>query len=245
MTAFTRRGASLLGLSVFLVLVPVAFRVAWVSLKPSAPEGVDSATVEVTLIRCGLDAEALAAAGLTSNEVTAVVTAMTTAIGEAPDALVDADAAMASARVAADALTRNVASGLATDQEIANLASAKTTLANAESARATVLNGLFDDATAGLAAGKKATLATIRANRGQELPVEFLAKSRDHTEWHALRQALSNERICAKIGDEPDQSMQSALATWRAEEACAAAKSAFDTNGDAVKTAWDSAVDGG
>ena len=65
-----------------------------------------------------------------------------------------------------------------------------------------------------------------------------------HTEWHALRKALSNERICEKIGDEPDEAMQQALTTWRAEESCAAAKSAFDTNGAAVKAAWDSAVGG-
>ena len=107
-----------------------------------------------------------------------------------------------------------------------------------------MLDGLFDDATSSLAQAKIAALATIRSNRDQELPVEFLAKSREHTEWHALRKALNNERICAKIGDDPDQSMQSALATWRSEESCAAAKSACDTNGDAVKSAWDSAVSG-
>ena len=67
------------------------------------------------------------------------------------------------------------------------------------------------------------TLSAIRANSDQEMPVEFLVKSREHTEWHALRKALANERICAKIGDEPDPGMQTKLATWRAEEACAAA----------------------
>jgi hypothetical protein len=38
--------------------------------------------------------------------------------------------------------------------------------------------------------------------------------------------------------------MQTKLATWRAEEACAAAKASCDANGDAVKSAWDSAVGG-
>jgi hypothetical protein len=169
---------------------------------------------------------------------------MTSALGEDPAALENADAAVAAARVSADALMRKVASGLASQEEVAALASAKTALTSAEAARTTVLNGLFTDATAALTQAKVATLSTIRSNRDQELPVEFLVKTREHAEWHALRKALSNERICAKIGDDPDQAMQSALATWRADEKCAAAKTAVDTNGDAVKAAWDSAVGG-
>jgi hypothetical protein len=244
MTALTRRGASLLGIAVALILVPVAFRFAWVSLAPTAHAASGNGALEVTLIRCGLDAEALAAAGLSSNEVSAVVGAMSDAIAADPGTLENADAALASARVEADALTRRVASGLASDDEIAALASAKATRSSAEAARVAVLDGLFEDATAGLAQAKIDALELIRANRAQELPVEFLAKSRELTEWHALRKALANERICAKLGDDPDQAMQSALATWRAEESCASAKSAYDTNGDSVKSAWDTAVGG-
>lgn len=244
MTTATRNGASLLGIAVMVVLLPVALRFAWVSLSPTALAAEGEVALETTLIRCGLDAEAMAAAGLTSNEVGAVATAMTAAIGENPVALKNADAALASARVTADSLTRKVASGLASPEEVAALASAKTALSNAEAARTAALDGLFTDATAGLSQPKAATLSMIRSNRDQELAIEFLVKSREHTEWHALRKALSNERICAKIGDDPDQAMQAALATWRAEESCAAAKSACDTNGDAVKSAWDSAVSG-
>lgn len=244
MTALTRRGASLLGLAVLVVVVPLAARLAWVSIRPTALAAEGEVPLEVTLIRCGLDADALSAAGLTANEVGAVATAMTSALGEAPAALENADASVAAARVSADALTRKVASGLASQEEVADLASAKTALTNAETARTAVLDGLFADATAGLSQAKITTLTTIRSNRAQELPIEFLVKSREHTEWHALRKALSNERICEKIGDEPDQAMQSALATWRAEEKCAAAKTAVDTNGDAIKAAWDSAVGG-
>lgn len=132
----------------------------------------------------------------------------------------------------------------ASQEEVTALATAKTTLASAEAARDAVLDGLFADATAGLSQAKIDALALIRANRDQHLPVEFLTKSRDHTEWHALRKALNNERVCAKIGDEPDPSMQSSLSTWRAEPCCANAKSACDTNSDAVQAAWDSAVNG-
>lgn len=244
MTTANRKGASLLGIAVAVVFLPLALRYAWISFAPNTLAATSNGSLEVTLIRCGLDAEAMAAAGLTSNEVGAVATAMTAAIGEDPAALESADAAMASARVTADSLTRKVSSGIATQEEVAALASAKTALSNAEAARTAVLDGLFTDATAVLSQPKAATLSTIRSNRDQELSIEFLVKSREHTEWHALRKALSNERICATIGDEPDQAMQTALATWRADEKCAAAKTAVDTNGDAVKSAWDSAVGG-
>ena len=244
MTALARRGASLLALAVLLIAVPIAARLAWVAARPPAAAAEGQEGAEVALIRAGLDGEALAAAGLSAQETTAVVTAFEEEWGEAAAALAQADEGYASARVASDALTRKVASGLASQEEVAALAAAKTALTNAEAARTAAVDGLFEKATIDLAAAKTATLYAIRANRGQDLPVEFLVKSREHTEWHALRKALSNERVCAKIGDEPDQAMQSALATWRADQKVAAAKTAVDTNGDAVKAAWDSAVGG-
>jgi len=244
MTTAARKGASFIGIALAVVLVPLALRFAWVSLAPTAHAASSGGSLEVTLLRCGLESKSLAAAGVSSNEVAAVVGAMSDAIAADPGALGNADAAVASARMHADALTRKVASGLATQEEVAALASAKSALSNAEAARAAVIDGLFADATEGLAPSKVTALSAIRANRVQELPVEFLVKSREHTEWHALRKALANERICAKIGDEPDPGMQTKLATWRAEEACAAAKAACDANGDAVKSAWDSAVGG-
>lgn len=244
MTTATRNGASLLGIAVVIVLLPVALRFAWVSLSPTAFAASGPDSVEGPLLRCGLDAEALAAAGVTSDEVASVVNAMSAAIAADPGALGNADAAVASARVEADALTRKVSSGLASQEVVAALASAKTALSNAEASRAGVIDGLFADATEGLPPAKVAALSTIRANREQELAIEFLVKSREHTEWHALRKALNNERICAKIGDQPDPELQTKLATWRAEPSCAAAKSACDTHGDSVKAAWDSAVGG-
>jgi hypothetical protein len=242
MTKLARQGASLLGLALILVLVPIGLRIAWLSLKGPvlAAEGLPD--LEVQLLRTGLDSGALAAAGLSAQETSALVDAFGTAVAEAPSALADADAQYASARVSSDALTRKVASGLASQEEVTALAQAKAAFEAAKTARAQVLDGWFDDAIVGLSSPKANTLALLRANHDRVPAIELLVKERTDAEWHAIHKALNNERIAAKIGDEPNQAQQTALAAWRADPACATAKTNHDSNSAAVKTAWLAAV---
>jgi hypothetical protein len=242
MTYLARKGASLLGLALILVLVPIGVRLAWLSLKGPARAAAAGADVEVHLLRAGLDSSALAAAGLTAQETTALVDAFASAVAGAPSALADADAQYASARTSSDALSRKVASGLASQEEVTALAQAKTALEAAKTARVQVLDGWFNDATEGLSPAKRTTLANLRANHGRVPAIELLVKERSDAEWHAIHKALNNERIAAKIGDEPNQAQQAALAAWRSDSACATAKSNSDSNGAAVKSAWLAAV---
>lgn len=243
MSRNARRGASLI-VALALVFVPVGVGAAWFALRAPAQGVGPNADLRVALLRSGLGAEALAAAGLSAQETSSVVSAFSSAMSSQPGALEQADASYASARASKDALERKVRSGLATEQEVADLASATTALTSADASRAHVLDGWFHAATTNLAAGKVTALSTIQANASWKLPTQYLVKDRDQAEWVAIRKALNNERICAKYEDEPNSDMQAALSSWRADANVAAAKSALDTNLSAVQSAWDSATGG-
>ena len=243
MSRADKRGASLIALAFALVALPFGLGAAWFAFAGSQPEGPETA-LRVALLRCGLGAEALAAAACTAQETTALVEAFDDAAAAQPGVLAQKDAACATARVAKEELERKVASGLATPEQVAALASAKTTLASAESSRTQFLDGLYADATEHLAAGKVATLSMLRTNASHDLPVEFLVKERNQAEWVGIRKALNNERICAKYGDPPDPAKQAALAGWNTDAAVAAAKSASTTGLASVQDAWIAATGG-
>jgi hypothetical protein len=242
MSRAAKRGASLIALTLVLVALPFGIGAAWFAVR-AAPSG-PTTDLRVALLRCGLGAEALAAAGCTAQETSALVDAFSEAMASQPGVLNQKDEAFASARVTKEELERKVASGLATPEQVTALATAKSALASAETARAQVLDGLFEDATAHLSAAKIATLSMLRTNAAHDLPVEFLVKERSEAEWVAIRKALNNERICAKYGDEPDPAKQQALAGWKADGAVAAAKSASMTGLAGVQEAWNAATGG-
>jgi hypothetical protein len=243
MSRAAKRGASLIALALALVALPFGVGAAWFALR-AAPATGPVTELRTALLRCGLGAEALAAAGCTAQETSALVDAFSEAMASQPSALEQKDAAYASARVTKEELERKVATGLATPEQITALGTAKSTLASAESARAQLLNGFFEGATAHLSAAKIATLSMLRANAAHELPIEFLVKERSQAEWLAIRKALNNERICAKYGDPPDAAKQAALATWKSDATVSAAKSACTSGLASVQDAWDAATGG-
>jgi len=242
MSRISSRGASLIAM--LLVFVPVCLGAAWFAMRAPTSAAAPNTDVRAALLRAGLGAEALAAAGLSEQEASTMVGAFSSAMASQPGALEHADGDYAAARVAKDQLQRKVRSGLATPQDVADLAAAKAALASAEATRQHVLDGWFAVATQGLADTKVTRLSQIQANADWKLPVEFLVEGRDQAEWVAIRKALANERICAKYDQDPNPQMQAALATWRAEAPVAAAKSAYDANLAGVQVAWDAATDG-
>src|SRR5262245_2452914 len=83
-----------------------------------APNPLPDPELVAALHRIVLTPKALAAAGLSSGQVTAVVTAVKNQLAAAPSELTNADAALANARKASEALTRKVQAGLASAEEI-------------------------------------------------------------------------------------------------------------------------------
>jgi len=213
--------------------------VGLMALSAAAPTPPD---YKVLLLRAGLSPEALAAAGVQPGQIAATVQSAVGAVSQAPDALGIADAAYAEARANTDRLKRKIQSGKAEEGDVQAYQAAKAALAAASGQRETILNQVFDSATASLGDSRRQALLAIRANKSWNLPTEFLVVSRTEQEWVQLRDALANERIAPKVGEEPDPASQAQLAVWRANASVAAAKTGLDSNLATIRTGWTEAT---
>jgi hypothetical protein len=227
-------------IAVVLATVPFIWPRYW--WKPVAAQ-VQSipADFKATLVRSGLDSAALAAAGVSANSVSSVLQAAATAINNDPSRLSNADAAYATARRDVDRLKSVIESGKAGEGDVSSYQSASTNLATATAARQAALDAYFAAGAAVLSAGQRQALTAIRTNRSYELPIEFLVVERSQQEWVDLRDALANERIEPKVGEEPDSTDQASLSTWRAVGSVASAKSSSEANLASVTASWNSA----
>ena len=197
-----------------------------------------------TLMRVGLDADALAASSVQSSEVAGVVSDVQDYLDTNPTDLTNADAAYLSASADVRVLSALVRSGKASAQDVADLATAQTTLDTAETDRSSALDDLFDAGVAGLTAAQSTALANTRANGHWGLPIEFLVKNRTDQGWLDLSEALTDERVSAEEEISASPSCVAILLTERSDTGVAAAKTAFDTNASAVQTSWNTAVSG-
>lgn len=210
--------------------------------EPPAPPVPPPHDFKVVLLRAGLSPEALAAAGVSSASISSTLSAAAQSLAGSPDALATADAAYATARVNSDRLERLIQSGKGHEQEVAAYQVAKAALTTAEVQRQAVLDGIFAAATANLSSTQRTALTNLRANSSWNLPREFLVVNRDQAEWVRLRDALANERISRKLGDEADAAAQAQLANWRAAPTVAAARTALDANLPQIRTNWNTAA---
>jgi len=195
-----------------------------------------------TIIRVGLDPEALAAAGVTSGQVAGVIQAVLASDAAVSGDLAAADADHREARGEVDRLTRLVRSGTGSAEDVTALAAARSNLATAEAAQAAAMNALCSAGVAGLSGSVQTALATIRASRGTKLPVEYLAVSGTRDDWLSLHRALQHEKVAAKTGEALAEEIATQLATFRARSAVATARANLDARLAAVHTAWEDAL---
>jgi len=194
------------------------------------------------LLRAGLGADVLAAAGVTGEEVAALVASVESAYS-APT-LASLDEAFMAAKRTHDTLRRKVQSGKGTAQDVTSLRAAETALAQATAARDAYLTSLRTAAKANLSAEKGASIERAHANQAWHLPAHYLVKDRSEAGWVALRDALAAKEIAERDPEETfEESAQSVLASIDAEAEIAAAKVAHETHIAAVQTAWNTAAE--
>jgi hypothetical protein len=222
-------------LSLIIVVLPRS-QAAVAAVAPSATD------VATGLHRLELGPDALTAAGLSSSDATELVQRAFSHLIESQNALDLADLVHADAKRNSTILERTVRSGTADDDELAALPAALAALASATSQQQTLLAGLVDGATADLTGPQRAKLDRIRLNQDWKLPIEFLVIDREETVWVALRDALANERISARLGEMRDAAAQTLLAQLRADPAVSMARANLDANLGVIEAAWDAAV---
>ena len=240
MTRLVKHHPALFSFALVLLAIPFLVRAATVAAAP--PAAVSSGDLATTLIRAGLDAEALAASGVNSGQATGVVDDFEAAMALEPGRLSTADAKYSTAKSTSDSLRRLIQSGRGNQTDVANYQQAMSDLDAAELERESALDEWFDAGTAGLSANSAATLRTIRGNRDWGLDLEMLAVDRTEAEWVKLRDSLTHERVAQKYAEPVDAGIASYLASCRSVPAVASAKSSSAANLAKVKSSWKAAV---
>ena len=213
---------------------------ATASMLPLMPTASELA---VALVRAGLDAEALAAAGVSASSVGTVAGDVTEHLMTNQTLIELADAAVANAKQQANQLKRVIQSGRATSEQIDAYPGATLQMSQDRAQCQALVDAVFDAATANLSQAQRDTLGAIQENRSNwDLPLEFLVVDRTEPQWVELRDCLANERIAAKLGEAPDAGPQATLAQLRSDPLVAAAKANLDANSAVIDNAWQAAV---
>lgn len=198
-------------------------------------------SLRLALSMSGLSPKALAAAGITAEQVPALVARTSDYLAHDGQGLNDRLAATRALRTTVGKLESKVRSGLASAEEIASLDAKHAELAAAEQAVHSLVTGFTQAGTTGVNGGTVQTLQNFAANRRHELPIEYLAVQRENAVWNQLRDALANVRVAARTGVEPDPRCKTVVETANADPAVASAKQGL-ANLQAVEAAWNTAV---
>jgi hypothetical protein len=239
-----------------LVWFGVAYNATPSATAPSAPphpapaisqrpeiDPLTNGELGMALVTAGLSPKALAAAGLSESQVTALVGRARTHLTEHIQELRDADQALFSAQASHDALQRRIQSGQGNQADLTNFATAASDLASARTARQSVISDLITASVNGLAAEKTSALATLRANASWELPPQYLVVNHSESDWVALRDAVANDAISARNGNDPDPDAHTLLLQAQADPSVAASSASLQ-NLNALNLAWNQAVGG-
>ena len=232
-----------------LVTVSAGGAVLYSSLEHSMPVTAftytptpDPLEIGATLHRVELHPEALTAAGLTPNAVTALVDDGEAYVISHASSLPLADTACSTAQAECDRLERLIQSGLHSENDPDAYGTANTSLSNVQAARQEVFDDIIAAATADLTPEVKALLATIRTNSVWEVPVAYRVVERTQAQWVELREALAQERIALANEEPVDPATQAYLAQIRANPAVANALANLQINLALNATAWHAAL---
>lgn len=207
-------------------------------LEPPPPVNTEFAGV---LLRVGLGADTLAAAGISSQQVTALVGAVEQ--GHSAETLAAKDAAYITAKQTHDTLRRKVTSGKGSQEDVTALRAAETALATANTQRESYLAGLRTAGLATVPEGQRTLANRIQANGSWRFPAQYLTKDRTEAQWVELRDLLAVKQIHERDETAPfPAEVQSRLAAIDAESEIATAKVNLDSAMASVQTAWNAAA---
>lgn len=211
------------------------------------PAPLTNHEVAVTLSRLRLNAEPLAAAGVSDKQTTALVGNMRSHLaGGAMAAIRAGDIDIGIANNSVDALTRRIQAGLGTKEDLAALASATQELTAARESLSALLTTAFNEAVANLDKSTVSLISTHRANCGgpanEGVATKYLFTVRTEAQWVGLRDALSNVAINGRYGTTPNPDFVTLINAANAESATVAASANLNANLTAVQAAWTAAV---
>jgi hypothetical protein len=191
----------------------------------------------VALNTAGLDATALAAAGVSPASVAGVIESVRGHLAE--HSFTAAAQTRASYTAELHRLIDLVQRRTATESDLQSLASARAAAAAAESSYQAAVADIFAAGTAELTATQRNALGRLRANRERAVPVKYLAAERTESDWVSLRDAVSALTIASRNNQSPPAAAQAVVAAANAAAADAEAGLALLPQ---IKSVWTSSV---
>lgn len=193
------------------------------------------------LVRAGLGADNLAAAGVNSAKTAEVVAAVRDLLTEQGVSLKSADESHRASTVLRQQLIAKVQAGVSTEQDRSALASTDATLARESQTRDGVLHAAIAAANAVLSAEQVQALAAIRSLPG-DLPLKYRVAQLDSGHADALRSALGEARAASAVGEQPSDQTGTLLHQLDTDPAVTAANANLINSASAGETAWEQAV---
>lgn len=197
-----------------------------------------AAELEALLHRLGLNAEALAAAGVEPGRVDGIVRRLVEALAEEDRSVGSIDWRYADAGIRLAQAEREEAARRNPQERHA----AEQRLASRIRQRDQLMDRLFNQAARSLSAGQQGALAAIRGNRQWNLPIEFLVVDRTEEQWLELRNALTAERQCRERGEILEVEIHALLARLRHAPAVSEARANLARWRESVEQAVQAAV---
>jgi len=197
-----------------------------------------SAELEALLHRLGLDAEALAAAGVEPGRVDRIIKRLVEALAEEDRSVGSIDWRFADAGIRLAQAERDEAARHNPQDRQA----AEQRLAARTRQRDELIDRLFTRAARPLSPDQQGMLATIRSNRQWNVPIEFLVVDRSEEQWLELRNALTAERQCRERGEILDVPTHALLARLRHAPAASKARGNLARLGGSVEQAVQAAL---
>jgi hypothetical protein len=215
--------------------------------EPSPPELSAAEQAVAVLTRIGVSPTTLAAVGGSAQQATGLVlSAHAYCLGN-PDAISQADAALAEARAAQAELTALVQSGQASPEQVSSLGAAHGDVAEAESDLAMALGIARAQILSAITEGQRDAIGLIRDNRavfGEAMPVAVAADAWTGPEWIESRAALTHVDQALCNGVEPDGDAAEIADDAMNRTAVAAASEGIENNLGDITSAWEAALGG-
>lgn len=219
----------------FLLVAGCAYLTMSVSRVGEAQQ-IDPSKVSPLLLRTGLTPDTLAAAGLTDEEVQAVITMMSL---RSVDESVHGDIQAATRDLAA-ARRRAITPPGPSDAQSGD--EPVVTPGAAEAHLARLLSASRDAATGVLPVDKAQTLRTIAGNLNRGLPAPYLVRDRTEQSWLELRNALAARRIAERNGTQIPERFRDTLLVVEAESEIGAAMIEHTARLQSVRNTWATAL---
>ncbi|HYD02209.1 MAG TPA: hypothetical protein VEB22_13360 [Phycisphaerales bacterium] len=182
----------------------------------------------------GLEADAMAAAGVSAGQAEVVMENLQDHLGGDGSQLQTVIDTWGEAYRTADLARRAVQSSKGS---VDALTAANSALTTAASAKQAAISAAFTAAVDGLDEAVVQRLATIHANRAQNVPAQYLVVNRTAEQWRQLRDALSHKNQRATLGAQADAEVASFIADADADTPVSAAAGRIASNLAAIQAA--------